>query len=148
MQDVLDEPLDSKPERNTIFHELRDSTLLPQQEKSLDRLADESNILIAAGSETTAGVLSVLCYHLLSNPSILAKLRIELDEVMPTSIDNVSWKQLEQLPLLGAVINEGLRIASPVTSRLPRIAPLDELEYHGWTIPAGVCFYIHTIRHC
>jgi len=122
---------------NTIFHELRDSDL-PPSEKTMPRLADEGNILIGAGSETTAQVLAVLSFHLLDNPDILARLREELDAVMPTLDTEVKWSQLEQLPFLTAVLKEALRISSPVLTRLPRISPNEDLRYGSWTIPAGI----------
>jgi cytochrome P450 len=40
------------------------------------------------------------------------------------------------------VINEGLRISSPVTTRLPRIAPNEEMAFKKWRIPAGVCVFL------
>jgi len=122
---------------NTIFHELRDSDL-PPSEKTILRLADEGNILIGAGSETTAQVLAVLSFHLLNNPATLAKLKQELDMLMPTVNTEVKWRELEQLPFLTAVLKEGLRISSPVLTRLPRISPNEDLKYGSWTIPAGI----------
>lgn len=53
---------DPEQKQDSIFHTLRDSDL-PPQEKTLHRLADEGNVLLGAGSETTAGVLSVMFYH-------------------------------------------------------------------------------------
>lgn len=37
-----------------------------------------------------------------------------------------------------AVIREGIRLASVVTTRLPRSAPDEVLQYKEWDIPAGV----------
>lgn len=37
-----------------------------------------------------------------------------------------------------AVIREGIRLASVVTTRLPRLAPDEVLQYKEWDIPAGV----------
>ncbi|KAI9641437.1 hypothetical protein NHQ30_010244 [Ciborinia camelliae] len=82
--------------QNTIFHELRDSKLLPPQEKSLNRLADEGNILIGAGGETTAQTLAVLFYHLLDNPKMLSRLKDEIG----TLNKDITWGQLEKLPFL------------------------------------------------
>jgi cytochrome P450 len=87
----------------TIFHELRDSDL-PTQEKTLERLSDEGNILIGAGSKTTAQILAILSYHLISNPDIMAKLRQELDTVMPDLNTPIKWQQLEQLPYLVSLL--------------------------------------------
>lgn len=78
-----------------------------------------------------------MSYHLIDNPDILKKLRIELQTAMPTIDSDVTWSQLEQLPYLTAVLNEGLRITSSVMTRLPRIAPDEALQYHSWSIPAG-----------
>lgn len=82
-------------------------------------------------------MLSVLTYHLNANPAVLQTLQKELETAMPEPDSDVSWSQLEQLPYLTAVVTEALRISSPVTTRLPRIAPVNELEVQGWCIPAG-----------
>ena len=84
---------------NTIFHELLDSDL-PSHEKSLDRLADEGEILIGAGSETTAMALSHITFYLLQNRTLLEKLRAELREALPDPKTNLPWSKLEQLPYL------------------------------------------------
>ena len=46
-------------------------------------------------------------------------------------------EDLEKLPYLGALIQEGLRLSYGVASRMPRIAPDRALEHAGWTIPPG-----------
>jgi cytochrome P450 len=70
----------------------------------LERLSDEGNILIGAGSETTAQILAVLSYHLISNPAVLAKLQKELETVMPDPNTPVKWQQLERLPYLVSLL--------------------------------------------
>ncbi|KAB8289893.1 hypothetical protein EYC80_010524 [Monilinia laxa] len=95
--------------QNTIFHELRDSALLPPQEKTVNRLADDGNVLIGAGVR---------------------------DEISTVDGD-ITWVKLEKLPFLSAVITEALRISSVVTTRLPRVAPDEDLKFKQWTIPAG-----------
>jgi cytochrome P450 len=70
----------------------------------LERLSDEGNILIGAGSETTAQILAVLSYYLISNPDVLEKLRKELETVMPDPNTPVKWQQLEQLPYLVSLL--------------------------------------------
>ncbi|KAH8600807.1 putative cytochrome P450 [Bisporella sp. PMI_857] len=134
---ILRHDPETEKNTNTIFHELRDSEL-PPSEKTALRLSDEGNILIGAGSETTAQVLAVLSFHLLDNPDTLAKLRTELHTVMPTTDTVPSWTQLEQLPYLTAILKESLRISAPVLTRLPRISPSEPLQYGDWSIPAGV----------
>ncbi len=84
---------------NTIFHELLDSDL-PSHEKTLQRLSDEGEILIGAGSETTAKALTHIFYYMLQNRDLLRKLRAELKEAIPTPKSIVPWSKLEQLPYL------------------------------------------------
>ncbi|EXJ78793.1 hypothetical protein A1O1_09195 [Capronia coronata CBS 617.96] len=124
-------------ERQTMFHTLRDSDL-PASEKSLERLCDEAEIMLGAGSETTAATLSRIWFYLLHSPSILEKLLAELRTIIPSpdlAIPKLST--IERLPYLSAIISEGLRISYSVTTRTPRIAPTETLRYEDWFIPAG-----------
>jgi len=93
-----------KPGR-TIFHTLRDSDL-PAEERTLERLCDEGNILIGAGSETVAQTLTRLCFYLRHVPSVLVKLREELDRESPARGEN-QLAGLQQLPYL---VNPRLRL--------------------------------------
>jgi len=83
----------------TIFHEILQSDMRPS-EKTLGRLWQEAEILLAAGTETTAWTLSVITFHLLSNPDQLQSLRSELEELMPNSAKPASCVELEKLPYL------------------------------------------------
>lgn len=120
----------------TIFHELLESDL-PPQEKSVDRLADEAQLMIGAGLETTAWALTTLSYHLISNPPILQKLRAELEKAIPDPATTVDSLYLEKLPYLSACIQEGIRLSYGVSSRNPRISPDRPTRYKDWVIPAG-----------
>ncbi|KAK8026464.1 hypothetical protein PG991_003520 [Apiospora marii] len=131
------DPTRDPPERPpTIFHELLHSSSLPPEEKSLQRLVDEGQTLIAAGQETTSFHLQTVTYHVLANPAIHARLRAELrDEVVDPL--NASVAELERLPYLRAVVQEGHRFAHGVMGRLQRISPDAPLYYQDWVIPAG-----------
>ncbi|KAM3081124.1 hypothetical protein ACMFMG_005080 [Clarireedia jacksonii] len=113
----------------TIFHEVLSSDL-PPHEKTIERLWQEGQTVVGAGTETTAWTLSVLTLHVLSNPAILTKLREEMK-------DKNEWKELEQLPYLTAVIQEGLRLSFGVTTHLQRISPDQVLKFNEWEIPPG-----------
>lgn len=80
-------------------------------------------------------MLTVTTYHLLSNPSILQKLKAELKTVIRPPYTDLPPGSLEKLPYLTAVIKEGLRLAYGVTSRIPRVAPDTALQFQEWTIP-------------
>lgn len=129
---------DSKQEGDgrTIFHTLRDSDL-PAEERTLERLCDEGEIFVSAGSETTAKTLSYILYYLTTHPDCLKKLKDELKTPMPDGNEPTRWSELEKLPYLTAVIQEGLRLSYGITGRLPRIAP-EPIQYGEWTIPPGV----------
>lgn len=73
---------------------------LPSEEKATWRLAQEASLIIAAGTETTAWVQSVIIFHLLSNRQVLGKLLQELNGAMADKSSLPPVHQLEQLPYL------------------------------------------------
>ena len=123
--------------QRTIFHDLRASNL-PPEELAIPRLVEESFIMVAAGTETTARTIAVACFHLISNSICLHNLRAELVKVMPNAADDVSLATLELLPYLSAVVHEALRVGHGVVGRQPRIATHEDLIYKDWVIPRGV----------
>ena len=121
----------------TIFHNLMKSNL-PAAEKSPDRLFQEAQTVLGAGTETISSVLSHTIFYLLHTPNAYARLKAELLTSVPLQNASPRWSQLEQLPYLSAVIQEGLRLSPGIGCRSPRVAHHD-LYYNGWTIPAGTC---------
>ncbi|KAK2729306.1 cytochrome p450 [Colletotrichum kahawae] len=122
--------------QNTSLFSLLSSNL-PAEEKTEERLSGEANVFLAAGTETTATALSFCTYHLLKNPEIVAKTRAELLAVVRNPEALPDWFVLERLPHLTAVIKETLRLMYGLSSRLPRIAPDEDVLYQGtWTPPA------------
>lgn len=120
----------------TIFHKILSSDL-PCHEKSYEQLWQEGPSLIGAGIETISNTLNVILFYILQDASQLNRLQKELQVLMPEPTCLASWRQLETLPYLTAVISEGLRKAIGVTSRLIRVAPRYDITYKQYTIPAG-----------
>lgn len=89
----------TKASRKTIFDALSDPSV-PPTERSPRRLEDEGLIVVVAGTETTARTLTLAAFYLYQNKPLLLKLREELRPLMPTPTTEVSWPQLERLPLL------------------------------------------------
>lgn len=85
--------------RSTIFDALT-SLELPENERTLDRLEDESALLLGAGTETTARSITVAMFYLIHNKEVMAKLRAELKTVLATPLSKASWVDLEKLPYL------------------------------------------------
>ena len=154
--------------RRTIFHDILDNQELPEKEKRATRLADEANVVIGAGTETTARTMSVILFYVYTVKEVQDALLDELKTVMPTLTSEVSTTKLEQLPYLVSlkvascslsrstdcflqtgVVNEGLRLAHGVSSRIPRVPIEEDLAYKQWVIPRGTAvmqsFYLlHT----
>lgn len=84
---------------DTIFDALV-SPNVPPHEKTLDRLEDESALLLGAGTETTARAIAVSMFHLTNNMEMVLKLREELRTVLKTPQSKASWTDLEKLPYL------------------------------------------------
>lgn len=116
--------------------------MLPPGEKTTQRLAEEGQVLIAAGEITTAHHLQTITYHVLANPPILNRLIDELVSTMSTPSSPIPpLKQVETLPYLTAIILEGFRVSCGVCHRLQRISPDREIVYthdlKTYVIPRG-----------
>lgn len=120
----------------TIFQELLTGDL-PEQEKRLERLWQEGQIVIGAGTETTAWALSATLYYILEDVTILHTLQAELTKAIPVPTERVDWSRLEKLPYLSAVICEGLRLSYGVSTRLQRINPLGPLHFKSGDTGTG-----------
>ena len=129
-------PNDASP---TIFDAMLDADV-PTSEKSIIRLTEEAQTLTTAGSLTTASALDFTFYHLLANPSCLARLREELQEAIPDSAVLPSVAELEKLPYLTAIIHESLRLSKSVSHRFARVSPDVSYRYEKFDleIPRGM----------
>lgn len=98
-----------KQERPMIIWELAHSEALPEKEKTFNRMADEGNLLLVGGFETTSSMLVHLTYNVLADEEIHRKLKKELEAAIPDPQNIPSHRILEKLPYLTAVIKETLR---------------------------------------
>jgi cytochrome P450 len=130
------------PEGKTIFHEIYRSNI-PESEKGTQRLTDEAVVILIAGTDTTASTLTAIMFELLSNRKLLARVKAELETVMPDPNELPVASKLDSLSLFNAVIEEALRLYPGAVHRQDRVAPDDDLIVEtadGQTIiiPAGV----------
>lgn len=105
-----------------------------------------ANVLIVAGSETTATVLSGCTYLLTTNPDKLAKLVKEVKDHFSNE-DEIDLLSTSKLPYLHAVLEESMRRYPPVPVALPRITPSGGQEILGKWIPGNVCKLSNRISH-
>lgn len=94
-------------------------------------------LLVVAGSETTATLLSGCLYLLLRNPDKLNKLREEILAEFQ-SADDITILRVNRLPYLFAVLEESLRVYPPVPVSLPRVVPPEGASISGYWVPGGV----------
>lgn len=94
----------------------------------------EAKEMLGPGTDTVSATLSHILFALASSPSIQNQLIHELDAH--------SWPKdlasLEQLPLLKAVVKEGVRWTGAATAMLPRVVPAEGVVLEGIFIPGGV----------
>ncbi|KAI9642742.1 hypothetical protein NHQ30_008473 [Ciborinia camelliae] len=127
----------------TVFNELLKSNLAPE-ELSVERLKHEAASITGAGIDTTKTTMALISFYVLNNSEICTTLQKELEAAIadPSNIPGVP--DLERLPYLSAVIQEGLRMAYGISQRLSRINPNGSIQYNQHLIPAGYRFSMST----
>ncbi len=93
-------------------------------------LKDELMTLLFAGHETTATMLAWAFYEILKHPSVLEKLRKELDSSV-----NFEALKIIKLPYLNAVCQEVLRKYPVIPIIFPRITKIP-MKIMGYDFPA------------
>ncbi|KAF2120489.1 cytochrome P450 [Lophiotrema nucula] len=140
-QVLADTENEHKGDLKSVFYELKANQELTKFERAPSRLEDEGSLLIMAGTESTAKSMQIAQYHLLANPSVMARLRDELSkEGNPTEL-----KVLEQLPYLSAIILEANRLSFGLTGRNTRVAPDEVLRYKQYVLPPGIGISMTTL---
>ncbi|KAF2265076.1 cytochrome P450 [Lojkania enalia] len=122
--------------QKTIFQEILTSKL-PDSDKSHRRLADEAQIVVGGGVETTAFALTIASFHIINTPHIYNRLHADLVAAFPNA-DAIDLLTCESLPYLKACINEAVRLGYGLSARNPRTHDRD-LRYKEWVIPQGTC---------
>ncbi|KAH7413772.1 cytochrome P450 monooxygenase-like protein [Phaeosphaeria sp. MPI-PUGE-AT-0046c] len=102
-----------------------------------DEMKETSGLLILAGSETSATLLSGAIYYLLKNPSWLKKLEHELRTAFANETE-ITFASTAQLKILNAVIQETFRLYPPVPGALPRVTPKGGALVAGTFIPGDI----------
>ncbi|KAK3376304.1 cytochrome P450 monooxygenase [Lasiosphaeria ovina] len=109
------------------------------------KLLSETEIIVnmgaflAAGSDTTALALSALVYLILTHRKVYDKLAAEIRGGMDgvSSAADITWARVKDLPYVGAVMNETMRLHSPVLASLLRAVPPRGATIDGHFVPAG-----------
>ncbi|GAW18921.1 hypothetical protein ANO14919_084040 [Xylariales sp. No.14919] len=100
------------------------------------RLAMNASLLVIAGSETTATLLSGATFLLLTHPEILKKLEQEVRSAFKSD-DEITLSSVGNLSYMLACLNESLRRYPPVVTGLPRVGPKGGAMVDGHFVPQG-----------
>ncbi|PUU77174.1 cytochrome P450 [Tuber borchii] len=98
----------------------------------------EANVLMIAGSDTTATAMSAAMFYLCRNPQTLETLKNEIRSTFANKEQIVVGKELSDCRYLKACIDEAMRLAPPVPGLLPReVTAKEGIEIDGVYIPEG-----------
>ena len=104
-------------------------------------MASNAQLILTAGSETTATLLSGVTYLLLKNPAVLQKLKSEIRGKF-TTYDEMTIEAVNNTPYLIAVLSEALRYFPPVPTGFNRIVPSGGEVVSGVYIPEKTSVYV------
>jgi len=104
---------------------------------SITEMEHNGSLLIIAGSETTATVLSGVTFLLLTNPHTMRKLE---DEIITAfgSDDEINILAVQNLSYINACLDEGLRMYPPTPAGSVRIVPKGGALINGQHVPENV----------
>ncbi|TQN68123.1 putative sterigmatocystin biosynthesis P450 monooxygenase [Colletotrichum shisoi] len=110
-----------------------------------DAVTTEGAGMMVAGTDTTAAVLTYLIWSVLQQEGGLQK---RLEEEVARLGDDFDDRRLQTCSLLGAVIEETLRMYPAVPSSLPRIIPDGGITLGSYFIPGKtvVCSPAYTLQ--
>ncbi|KAF5024602.1 hypothetical protein F66182_3365 [Fusarium sp. NRRL 66182] len=112
-----------------------------QRKMTMKQLYDNADILILAGSETTATALSAITSLLCTHPHVLEKMRAEVDSSFETEED-ITLLSVQKLKYMMVVIDETLRIYPPASAGVPRTINPHGQMVAGTYLPPNVLAYV------
>ncbi|EJD02377.1 high nitrogen upregulated cytochrome P450 monooxygenase 2, partial [Fomitiporia mediterranea MF3/22] len=131
--------------RKDLFHFIMNEEGPEELKVPRDQGLNEVFAAMVAGADTTSTVLSGLFFYILTNPETFTKLRQEINCEFPLGEgEPFDAVKLATMPYLNAVINETLRLQTPVATSLQR-TPLENSGgkwVAGRFIPENTAIYI------
>lgn len=119
-----------------------------EKEMSRDEMYSNANLLILAGSETSATAMAGCIYFLAQNRQVLHNLNNEIRSRFARE-EEITFQALSNLTYLTAVLDETMRLYPPQPVFTPRLSPSGGAVVAGHFVPENVgdlldmCFY-HT----
>ncbi|KAK6224302.1 cytochrome p450 [Colletotrichum tabaci] len=136
--------VDRRLEQETDRPDFMSYILQGSDEKAMtvDEMYAAAQVLIVAGSETTATGLTAATYLLCENPHTLARLTAEIRNAFEDE-DGITIQSTAGLSYLNAVIEEALRLGPPGPGTFPRVVPDGGRTVCGSFVPAGYSVGVH-----
>ncbi|KAL8847959.1 MAG: hypothetical protein Q9221_007024 [Calogaya cf. arnoldii] len=106
--------------------------------RDLNSLHGDSQLVIIAGSDTTATALTCAVLEMARNPDQQRKLRKELAPYMRDRKKDVANQDIVKCEHLNGVIYEALRLYPPVPTAIERKTPPEGMEIGGQHIPGNM----------
>ncbi|RYP28374.1 hypothetical protein DL767_007246 [Monosporascus sp. MG133] len=122
--------------KDLIFHILKNA----ESRKGLTQAEIIMNmvLLVSAGTETTASLLTGWTLFICTNPRVYERLVAEIRGAFVSDRD-ITWETVkDRVPYLDATINEALRLFSPAVTNQQRIVPPGGATIDGHYVPPGM----------
>ncbi|KAK1723386.1 cytochrome P450 monooxygenase [Colletotrichum acutatum] len=137
----------------SIIIEALGNSHVPAQERTMERLVDEGQVIIFAGTETSSRSLAVGMFYLLADKSLVTKALDELSKLDHIPDEELTMKDLETLPFMTGIVKEAIRLSYGPITRLPRVFTHETLQYKDHAIPPGTpvsqsTYFVHTNAKC
>lgn len=100
---------------------------------SQEQLIDQTLILLLAGHETTASIITWLCLELARHPEVLQKARAEQHQL--AQLGSFDLEQIKQMTYLDCIMQETERLHPPVPGGFRGV--VKPFEFNGLYVPAG-----------
>ncbi len=104
-----------------------------EDKMTFEEITANATSLIVAGSDTTANTLTYLTWEVCRNPEVKQQLLQELYRLP----EDYNEGHLRELPYLGHVIDETLRVHSIAPAMLPRVVPPEGANIGGYWLDSG-----------
>ena len=110
---------------------------------------NEAVLQITVGADSTATAIRMTLLYILTNPSVYAQLRQEIDNQKAAHNINaiISCASARKMPFLQACIREGLRLFPPMQGLQNKVAPPGGITVNGLFVPGNVeiCTNYHSM---
>ncbi|KAK7752081.1 hypothetical protein SLS62_006047 [Diatrype stigma] len=139
LRDINKEKTESRIQNGSAVPDFMDKLIETYQSGkiSFDQLMGNAEVLLGAGSETTATLLSGLTYLLTKNPEVREKLIREIRGTFQ-SPEEITITAVSQCKYLFACIEEALRLYPPSPQPHQRVVPRGGATVAGRFLPEGV----------